>query len=293
MGHGVDSEPSGWVTDYALMASLFVFAARPASARRRAVGGPRRRPSWHAATCSEPSGTTRFRTAPPRTSAACALSTRSGCWPTRSSARRACPGAFGATRSWRGTRRVRHAGLLRPHDARRPRDRRRLRRLRATGPSRRPGARPATGSGPPACDTLVMHAEGLFYLCWGARAAIAATRRRPPVPRPPARRPRSDAAVVHFLFFDLKVHRATRFRLLHVANAHRPPRFARRDVPLIIYARIRRARAGHDGASSQPEPRRPHLPLRRALVPHADLLPGVERALPTVLFRRARGKRTR
>ena len=27
MGHGVDSEPSGWVTDYALMASLFVFAA--------------------------------------------------------------------------------------------------------------------------------------------------------------------------------------------------------------------------------------------------------------------------
>ena len=27
MGHGVDSEPSGWVTDYALMTSLFVFAA--------------------------------------------------------------------------------------------------------------------------------------------------------------------------------------------------------------------------------------------------------------------------
>ena len=27
MGHGVDSEPSGWVTDYALMASMFVFAA--------------------------------------------------------------------------------------------------------------------------------------------------------------------------------------------------------------------------------------------------------------------------
>ena len=34
MGHGVDSEPSGWVTDYALMASLFVFAA---SLRKRSA----------------------------------------------------------------------------------------------------------------------------------------------------------------------------------------------------------------------------------------------------------------
>ena len=39
-----------------------------------------------------------------------------------------------------------------------------------------PGSASCDGSGPPACDTLVMHAEGLFYLCWGWAWAIVATR---------------------------------------------------------------------------------------------------------------------
>ena len=85
-----------------------------------------------------------------------------------------------------------------------------------------PGSASCDGSGPPACDTLVMHAEGLFYLCWGWAWAIVATRVYLLLRDRQRDSPRSDAAVVHFFWFDLAVHRATRFRLLHVANVLAP-----------------------------------------------------------------------
>ena len=171
-----------------------------------------------------------------------------------------------------------HAGLLRPHDARRPRDRRRLRRLRAgrRGARERVLRRERT-----ACVRHARHARGrplLFVLGLGLGhrrdAGIS------PAPRPPARPPRSDAAVVHFFFFDLNVRRATRFRLLHVANVLAPAALCTYGPFLIIYVFVYSTSRGLDTTEGlQPEPRRPHLPLRRALVPHADLLPGAERAL--------------
>mmetsp|Transcript_16535 Transcript_16535/g.47077 ORF Transcript_16535/g.47077 Transcript_16535/m.47077 type:complete len:286 (-) Transcript_16535:1-858(-) len=177
-----------------------------------------------------------------------------------------------------------HAGLLRPHDARRPRDRRRLRRLRAgrRGARERVLRRERT-----ACVRHARHARGrplLFVLGLGLGhrrdAGIS------PAPRPPARLPEERRGRRALLF--LRPQCAPRDALPTPARRQRP-RARRalhvRAVPHHLRLRVFDVpRPGHDGGL-QPEPRRPHLPLRRALVPHADLLPGAERALPTVLRR--------
>ena len=57
--------------------------------------------------------------------------------------------------------------------------------------------------------------------------------------------PRSDAAVVHF-FFDLNVRRATRFRLLHVANVLAPAALCTYGPFLIIYVFVYSTSRGLD-----------------------------------------------
>ena len=109
-----------------------------------------------------------------------------------------------------------------------------------------PGSASCDGSGPPACDTLVMHAEGLFYLCWGWAWAIVATRVYLLLRDRQRDSPRSDAAVVHFFFFDLNVRRATRFRLLHVANVLAPAALCTYGPFLIIYVFVYSTSRGLD-----------------------------------------------
>ena len=262
MGHGVDSEPSGWVTDYALMTSLFVFAASlrkrgaapwavrtqafmacgylfgalghhafPYSRRRRKNPVPFPSPDLqHAGT------------APPRTSAAsfyavwllayasqCASCVSWCLW---------CDTEL----AWHSTRvpmlvccgLTTLVGLVIAGGC-----------VACALAVAAPGSAACDGSGPPACDTLVMHAEGLFYLCWGWAWAIA-TRVYLLLRDRQRDSPRSDAAVVALLFFDLNVRRATRFRLLHVANVLAPAALCTYGPFLIIYVFVYSTSRGLD-----------------------------------------------
>ena len=99
-----------------------------------------------------------------------------------------------------------------------------------------PGSRACDGSGPPACDTFVMNLEGLFYLLWGGAWALVGTRIFLLL-----RAARRDAkasgteSVLHFFWFKLSVSEATRFGLLHTANAIAPLALLTYGPFLILY----------------------------------------------------------
>ena len=85
-----------------------------------------------------------------------------------------------------------------------------------------PGSRACDGSGPPVCDTLVMNAEGVFYLVWGWAWALVGTRIF--LLLLAARRDASPS-----------VRKATHFGLLHAANAIAPMALLTYGPFLILY----------------------------------------------------------
>ena len=244
MGHGVDSEPSGWVTDYALMASLFVFAA---SLRKRGAA------PWAVRTqafmaCGYLFGALGHHAFPYRAATdLCGLRSFYAVWLLAYASQCASCVSWclwcDKELAWHSTRvpMLVCCGLTT------------LVGLAIAGGCvacalavAAPGSAACDGSGPPACDTLVMHAEGLFYLCWGWAWAIVATRVYLLLRDRQRDSPRSDAAVVHFFFFDLNVRRATRFRLLHVANVLAPAALCTYGPFLIIYVFVYSTSRGLD-----------------------------------------------
>ena len=99
-----------------------------------------------------------------------------------------------------------------------------------------PGSRACDGAGPPACDSLVMNAEGLFYLLWGWAWALVGTRiflllraaRRDATPS-------NEPSELHFFWFRLSVRDSTRFGMLHTANAIAPIALLTYGPFLILY----------------------------------------------------------
>ena len=267
MGHGVDSEPSGWVTDYALMASLFVFAA---SLRKRGAAPWAVRTQafmacgylfgalgHHAFPYSRrrrnhPVAATRLRGRPPprryrASTDLCGLRSFYAVWLLAYASQCASCVSWclwcDTELAWHSTRApmlvccglTTVVGLAIAGGC-----------VACALAVAAPGSAACDGSGPPACDTLVMHAEGLFYLCWGWAWAIVATRVYLLLRDRQRDAPRSDAAVVHFFFFDLNVRRATRFRLLHVANVLAPAALCTYGPFLIIYVFVYSTSRGLD-----------------------------------------------
>ena len=102
-----------------------------------------------------------------------------------------------------------------------------------------PGSKACNGSGPPACDTLVMNAEGLFYLLWGWAWALVGTRiflllRSARIDAPPPSYG-SEKSELHFFWFNVSVRESTRFALLHIANATAPLALLTYGPFLILY----------------------------------------------------------
>ena len=81
-----------------------------------------------------------------------------------------------------------------------------------------PGSSACDGSGPPACDTLVMNAEGVFYLLWGWSWALVGTRIFTLLRAARHDLPSIGKSDLHFFWFKMSVSDSTKFLLLHIGN---------------------------------------------------------------------------
>lgn len=108
-----------------------------------------------------------------------------------------------------------------------------------------PGSKACDGSGPPQCDTVIFYGEGLFYLVWGWAWALVGTRifllLRSVRRDEPAE---AAASALQFFWFSRRVSRATRFLLLHLANALAPLALLTFGPFLILYVAAYSAQRG-------------------------------------------------
>ena len=99
-----------------------------------------------------------------------------------------------------------------------------------------PGTRACNGSGPLQCDTIVMNAEGVFYLLWGSSWVLVAIRLFSLL-RAARRTLAPDAAKksLQHLWGSSAVTPDTYFLLLHLANAVAPVALLTYGPFLILY----------------------------------------------------------
>ena len=98
-----------------------------------------------------------------------------------------------------------------------------------------PSSRACDGAGPPACDSFVMNFEGLFYLLWGWAWALVGTRIFLLLRQAQRDAPSGKPMVLQFFWFHVSVSHTTRFRLLHTANAIAPIALLTYGPFLILY----------------------------------------------------------